>query len=202
MAVPRDPSSAAFPAVAALIVPGSDILLRGVGMNPTRAGLYQTLLEMDAKIEMGDVREERGEKVADLRVQYSELRGVTVPAERAPSMIDEYPILAVAAAAARGTTRLLGLHELRAKESDRLQVMADGLAACGVSVEVEGDDLIIHGRGEIPGNATIATHLDHRICMSFLVAGLVAQNPITIDDVNPVATSFPNFLGMMRGLGA
>lgn len=199
--VPRDPSSAAFPCVAACIVPGSDILLKDVGMNPTRAGLYVTLREMGAKIELQNERMENGEKIADLRVQYSELNAVDVPAERAPSMIDEYPILAIACAAANGTSRLRGLHELRAKESDRLQVMADGLAACGVKTEIDGDDLIIHGTGQIPGGAEIKTHLDHRICMSFLVASLTAQNPITIDDINPIQTSFPNFIPMMERMG-
>lgn len=199
--VPRDPSSAAFPCVAACIVPGSDILLKDVGMNPTRAGLYVTLREMGANIDSENVREENGEIVADLRVRYTKLNPIDVPAARAPSMIDEYPILAIACATANGTSRLRGLHELRAKESDRLQVMADGLLACGVKTEIEGDDLIIHGTGTIPGGATITTHLDHRICMSFLIASLVAQNPITIDDAAPIQTSFPNFIPMMERLG-
>ena len=200
--VPRDPSSAAFPCVAALIVPGSDIMLPGVGMNPTRTGLYETLREMGAKLEFQNERFENGEKIADLHVQYSELHGVDVPAERAPSMIDEYPILAIAAAYAHGTTRMRGLHELRTKESDRLQVMADGLAACDARVEMDGDDLIVHGTGKFPGGAEIITHLDHRICMSFYVAGLAADTPITIDDTAPIATSFPNFFAMMTALGA
>lgn len=200
--VPRDPSSAAFPCVAACIVSGSDILLQNIGMNPTRAGLYVTLREMGANIIFENERIENGEKIADLRVQYSELKAADVPAERAPSMIDEYPVLAIACATANGTSRLRGLHELRAKESDRLQVMADGLAACGVKTEIEGDDLIIYGNGAIPGGAIIQTHLDHRICMSFLIASLVAQNPITIDDAAPIQTSFPNFIPMMKQLGA
>jgi 3-phosphoshikimate 1-carboxyvinyltransferase len=198
--VPRDPSSAAFPVVAALIVPGSDILLKGVGMNPTRTGLYETLREMGASIASQNARQEIGEIIADLHVQYSELRSVDVPASRAPSMIDEYPILAVACAMARGTSRLRGLHELRAKESDRLQVMADGLSACGVVVEIDGDDLIIHGTGVIPGGAEIKTHLDHRICMSFYVAGLMSEQPIVLDDTTPIATSFPGFFGMIKAL--
>jgi 3-phosphoshikimate 1-carboxyvinyltransferase len=199
--VPRDPSSAAFPMVAALIVPDSDILLPGVGMNPTSIGLITTLLEMGAKIDCENVRDENGERVADIRVRYSELKGVDVPAARAPSMIDEYPILAIAAAYAHGTTRMRGLHELRAKESDRLQVMADGLAACGARVEIDGDDLIVHGTGELRGAAEIKTHLDHRICMSFWVAGLAAQQPITIDDAAPIQTSFPGFAAMLAELG-
>lgn len=200
--VPRDPSSAAFPCVAACIVPGSDILLKDVGMNPTRAGLYVTLREMGAKIELQNERIENGEKIADLRVQYAQLKPIDVPSGRAPSMIDEYPILAIACAMANGTSRLRGLHELRAKESDRLQVMADGLLACGVKTEIDGDDLIIHGSGKIQGGATITTHLDHRICMSFLIASLVAQQPIMIDDATPIQTSFPNFIPMMEQLGA
>lgn len=199
--VPRDPSSAAFPCVAALIVPGSDILLKDIGMNPTRAGLYVTLREMGANITFENERVEGGEKIADLRVQYSKLNPVDVLAERAPSMIDEYPILAIACAMANGTSRLRGLHELRAKESDRLQVMADGLAACGVGTEIDGDDLIIHGSGKIPGGTEIKTYLDHRICMSFLVASLAAQNPITIDDISPIQTSFPNFIPIMEKMG-
>lgn len=198
--VPRDPSSAAFPCVAALIVPGSDIVLPGVGMNPARTGLYTTLLEMGAKIERQEASGKAQDGIFDLRVQYSELRGVDVPAERAPSMIDEYPILAIAAAYARGTTRMRGLHELRVKESDRLQAMADGLAACGARVEIDGDDLIVHGLGELLGNAEIQTHLDHRIAMSFWVAAMASQNPIAIDDAAPIQTSFPGFEEMMAKL--
>jgi 3-phosphoshikimate 1-carboxyvinyltransferase len=200
--VPSDPSSTAFPMVAAVIVPGSDIFLPGVGMNPTRTGLFRCLTEMGAKLTYSNEREEGGEPVADIRVEYTELRGIDVPAARAPSMIDEYPILAVAAAYARGTTRMRGLHELRTKESDRLTIMAEGLAQCGAKTEIEGDDLIVHGTGKLAGNATIATHLDHRIAMSFLVAGLNSDTPITIDDDAPINTSFPTFVEMMAALGA
>jgi len=200
--VPSDPSSTAFPMVAAAIVPGSDIFLPGVGMNPTRTGLFTCLEEMGAKLIYYNEREEGGEPVADIRVTYNELRGIDVPASRAPSMIDEYPILAVAAAFAKGTTRMRGLHELRTKESDRLTIMAEGLAACGAHTEIDGDDLIVQGTGKLPGGATIATHLDHRIAMSFLVAGLAADAPIAIDDAAPINTSFPTFVGMMIGLGA
>lgn len=200
--VPSDPSSTAFPMVAAAIVPGSDIFLPGVGMNPTRTGLFTSLEEMGAKLTYSNAREEGGEPVADIRVEYAELRGADIPASRAPSMIDEYPILAVAAAFARGTTRMRGLHELRTKESDRLTIMAEGLAACGARTEIDGDDLIVHGNGKLPGGATIATHLDHRICMSFLVAGLASDHPITIDDAAPINTSFPTFIEMMAALRA
>jgi len=200
--VPSDPSSTAFPMVAAAIVPGSDIFLPGVGMNETRTGLFICLEEMGAKLTYSNEREEGGEPVADIRVQYTELRGIDVSAERAPSMIDEYPILAVAAAYAQGTTRMRGLHELRTKESDRLTIMAEGLAACGAHTEIDGDDLIVHGTGKLAGATTIPTHLDHRIAMSFLVAGLNSDAPITIDDASPINTSFPTFVEMMTALGA
>jgi 3-phosphoshikimate 1-carboxyvinyltransferase len=203
IAVPRDPSSAAFPLVAALIVPGSRVTIPGVMTNPTRTGLLTTLLEMGAKIAQANPREEGGEAVADLVVSASELRGVEVPAARAPSMIDEYPILAVAAAFARGTTVMRGLAELRAKESDRLAAVAAGLAANGVRHHVDGDDLVVEGgAGEAKGGATVATHLDHRIAMSFLVMGLASAKPVTVDDVGMIATSFPSFPALMRGLGA
>jgi 3-phosphoshikimate 1-carboxyvinyltransferase len=203
LAVPGDPSSAAFPAVAALIVPGSALLIEGVGMNPLRAGLFETLREMGAAIELRRPRLEGGEPVADIAVAASRLRGVDVPAARAPSMIDEYPVLAVAAAAAEGTTRLRGLAELRVKESDRLAAIAEGLARCGVEVAVEGDTLIVEGQGRPPaGGATIATRLDHRIALSFLVLGLGAAAPVAIDDAAPIDTSFPGFAALMRGLGA
>jgi len=200
--VPADPSSAAFPLVAALIVPGSEVTLRGVMMNPLRIGLITTLLEMGAEIERMDEREEGGETVADLRVRASRLKGVAVPPERAPSMIDEYPVLAVAAAFAEGTTRMAGLHELRVKESDRLEAVAAGLKANGVRFEVQGDDLVVHGDGAAPqGGGTVATHLDHRIAMAFLVMGLATREPVTVDDGAMIATSFPSFLPTMRDLG-
>ncbi|MEW5727464.1 MAG: 3-phosphoshikimate 1-carboxyvinyltransferase [Pseudomonadota bacterium] len=201
--VPADPSSAAFPAVAALLVPGSRVVLEGVGMNPLRTGLYQTLREMGAKIHFDNPREQGGEEVADLIVESSSLRGVEVPAVRAPSMIDEYPILAVAAAFAMGTTRMTGLAELRVKESDRLGAMARGLAACGVKVEETEDTLTVHGTGTPPkGGATIAVNLDHRIAMSFLVMGMASEEPVAVDDAESIDTSFPGFSELMNGLGA
>lgn len=199
--VPADPSSAAFPLVAALIVPGSDVTIEGVMTNPLRTGLVTTLLEMGARIEMLNVRIEGGEEVADLRVRASRLHGVDVPAARAPSMIDEYPILAVAAAFAQGETRMRGLHELRVKESDRLAAVAAGLAANGVAQRIEGDDLIVQG-GAVRGGGMVATHLDHRIAMSFLVMGLAAQNAVSVDDETMIATSFPTFRPLMERLGA
>ncbi|WP_395666403.1 3-phosphoshikimate 1-carboxyvinyltransferase [Methylocella sp.] len=203
LSVPGDPSSAAFPLVAALLVPGSDIVVDAMMTNPLRVGLLTTLLEMGADIEILDRREEGGEEVADLRVRASALRGVDVPASRAPSMIDEYPILAVAACCAEGTTRMRGLGELRVKESDRLEAVAAGLRACGIDPQIEGDDLIVEGRGgAIPGGGLVATHLDHRIAMSFLVAGLAAGAPVAIDDASMIATSFPGFRAEMERLGA
>jgi 3-phosphoshikimate 1-carboxyvinyltransferase len=201
VAVPADPSSAAFPLVAALIVPGSEVLLRGVMLNPTRTGLLTTLIEMGARIRFENRRSEGGEEVADLVAEASELTGVEVPPERAPSMIDEYPVLAVAAAFARGRTAMRGLAELRAKESDRLAAVAAGLAANGVRHAIEGDDLVVEG-GEVPGGGTVPTHLDHRIAMSFLVMGLASGRPVTVDDAATIATSFPDFVPLMRGLGA
>jgi 3-phosphoshikimate 1-carboxyvinyltransferase len=201
--VPGDPSSAAFPAVAALLVPGSEVLLRNVGMNPLRAGLYETLVEMGADITFSDAGEAGGEPVSDLVVRHSALKGITVPAERAPRMIDEYPVLAMAAACAEGTTHLEGLAELKVKESDRLAMIAAGLHACGVKIEVGEDSLTIHGTGRPPkGGATVATAFDHRIAMSFLVLGLVSDEPVAIDDATAIATSFPTFEGLMAGLGA
>jgi 3-phosphoshikimate 1-carboxyvinyltransferase len=204
VAVPRDPSSAAFPVCAALIVEGSDILVPGVSQNPTRAGLYATLVEMGADIEFQNPREEGGEPVADLRVRASSLKGVEVPPERAASMIDEFPILSVVAACATGTTVMRGVKELRVKESDRIDAMARGLEACGVRIEEDEDTLIVHGMGAggVPGGATCATHIDHRIAMSFLVLGLAAQQPVSVDDGSPIATSFPVFEPLMQGLGA
>jgi 3-phosphoshikimate 1-carboxyvinyltransferase len=201
--VPGDPSSAAFPLVAALIRPGSRLRLAGIGMNPHRIGLIETLREMGADIALENARDAAGEPVADLVVQASELRGVEVPAERAPSMIDEYPILAVAAACAGGRTVMRGLAELRVKESDRLAAVANGLAACGVKVAAGEDSLTVDGTGKPPaGGATISTGLDHRIAMAFLVLGMAAAAPIGVDDADPIDTSFPGFAGLMNGLGA
>ena len=201
--VPSDPSSAAFPLVAALLVPGSEIVIEGVMMNPLRTGLITTLVEMGANIERVNERDEGGETVADLRVGASRLTGVEVPPERVPSMVDEYPILAVAAAFSDGATRMRGLQELRVKESDRLAAVAAGLAAAGVRSEIDGDDLIVHGGGGAPrGGGTVATHLDHRIAMAFLVMGLATREPMTVDDGAMIATSFPSFVPSMRDLGA
>ena len=199
--VPADPSSAAFPMVAALIVPGSELVLENVMMNPLRTGLFTTLREMGAKIETIATRDD-GEEVADLRVVASKLKGVEVPPERAPAMIDEYPILAVAASFAEGTTRMRGLKELRVKESDRLEATAAMLRNNGVSVEIEGDDLIVHGKGMAQGGGEVATHMDHRIAMSALVMGLASNEPVRIDDGAFIATSFPGFVELMRSLGA
>lgn len=202
--VPGDPSSAAFPLVAALIVPGSDVTINNVLMNPTRTGLIQTLREMGGRIELVNRRGAGGEDVADVRVRHSDLRGVTVPAERAPSMIDEYPVLAVAASFAQGETKMAGLDELRVKESDRLAAVARGLEANGVDCTEGKDWLAVRGRpdGAGIGGGMVATHLDHRIAMSFLVMGLAAQKPVSVDDSTMIATSFPEFSGLMAGLGA
>jgi 3-phosphoshikimate 1-carboxyvinyltransferase len=204
IAVPGDPSSAGFPLVAALIVPGSDVTIENVLMNPTRTGLILTLQEMGASIELVNPRNAGGEDVADLRVRASELKGVTVPAERAPSMIDEYPVLAVAAAFAEGETRMQGLDELRVKESDRLAAVARGLEANGVDCTEGHDWLTVRGRpgGKGLGGGIVATHLDHRIAMSFLIMGLASETPVTVDDATMIATSFPEFMGLMTGLGA
>jgi 3-phosphoshikimate 1-carboxyvinyltransferase len=202
MTVPADPSSAAFPLVAALLVPGSEIILDGVMMNPLRTGLLTTLKEMGATIEVLAQRNEGGEDVADLRARAGALKGVDVPAERAPTMIDEYPILAVAAAFAEGTTRMRGLKELRVKESDRLEGTAAMLRGNGVEVAIEGDDLIVHGRGRAPGGGVVTTHMDHRIAMSALVMGLGSEQPVAVDDAAFIATSFPGFVELMRSLGA
>ncbi|MFQ5773719.1 MAG: 3-phosphoshikimate 1-carboxyvinyltransferase [Kiloniellaceae bacterium] len=201
--VPADPSSAAFVAVGALVLPGSEVRLPGVGVNPSRAGLFATLEEMGARLRFENRREEAGEPVADLVAAAGPLHAVEVPAERAPSMIDEYPILAVAAACARGSTVMPGLGELRVKESDRLAAIARGLAACGIGVEEDPDGLVVHGLGgRPPGGARIEAALDHRIAMSFLVLGLAAERPVTIDDGAPIDTSFPGFVELMAGLGA
>ncbi|WP_316183692.1 MULTISPECIES: 3-phosphoshikimate 1-carboxyvinyltransferase [unclassified Bradyrhizobium] len=200
--VPADPSSAAFPLVAALIVDGSDLVLSDVMTNPLRTGLFTTLREMGAAIEEDDVRGDAGEPMARLRVRASKLRGVVVPPERAPSMIDEYLVLAVAAAYAEGTTIMRGLHELRVKESDRLEATAAMLRVNGVKVEITGDDLIVEGRGHVPGGGIVATHMDHRIAMSALVMGLASDKPVRVDDTAFIATSFPDFIPLMCKAGA
>ncbi len=205
IAVPRDPSSAAFPVCAALITPGSDVLVPGIGLNPTRAGLFTTLREMGADLTYENERSEGGEPVADLRVRYSPaMKGIEVPSERAASMIDEYPVLSVVAANAMGETTMLGVKEMRVKESDRIDAMAQGLRACGVTVD-EGADwwrVTGLGAGNVPGGATCASRLDHRIAMSFLVLGMSTQNPVSVDDGAPIATSFPIFEALMADLGA
>jgi 3-phosphoshikimate 1-carboxyvinyltransferase len=201
VAVPADPSSAAFPMVAALIVPGSDVFLADVMTNPLRTGLMTTLREMGAAIAPEAASRDGGEAMAGFRVRSAPLRGVEVPAERAPSMIDEYPVLAVAAAFAEGTTVMRGLKELRVKESDRLAATAAMLRANGVEAEIAGDDLIVHGRGRAPGDGLVATHMDHRIAMAALVMGLASDRPVTIDDDAFIATSFPGFADMVRRLG-
>jgi 3-phosphoshikimate 1-carboxyvinyltransferase len=200
--VPADPSSAAFPIVAALIVEGSDVVLPDIMTNPLRTGLFATLREMGAVIEESEVRGDAGEPMARLRVRASRLRGVEVPPERAPSMIDEYLVLAVAAAFAEGTTIMRGLHELRVKESDRLEATAAMLRVNGVKVEISGDDLIVEGRGHVPGGGLVATHMDHRIAMSALAMGCASDQPVKVDDTAFIATSFPDFVPMLRGLGA
>jgi 3-phosphoshikimate 1-carboxyvinyltransferase len=200
--VPADPSSAAFPLVAALITPGSDVIVTGVMTNPLRTGLLTTLNEMGAAIEILEMHHEGGEDVADLRARGSSLRGVDVPPERAPTMIDEYPILAVAASFAEGTTRMRGLKELRVKESDRLAATTDMLRRNGVEVAIEGDDLIVRGTGRAPGGADVVTHMDHRIAMAALVMGLASEKPVGVDDAAFIATSFPGFVELMRCLGA
>jgi 3-phosphoshikimate 1-carboxyvinyltransferase len=200
--VPRDPSSAAFLIVAALIVPGSQVTLPAILLNPRRTGLLETLREMGAHIDIRNLRHSGGEEIGDLVVHHSTLYGVTVPASRAPSMIDEYPVLAVAAAFARGKTSMHGLEELRVKESDRLAAIVAGLNANGVVTEVVGDDLTVFGMDQVPGGGTVATHMDHRIAMAFLTMGMASQNPVTVDDVTMIATSFPEYQDLMQGLGA
>ena len=205
IAVPRDPSSAAFPVCAALIVPGSDVLVPNIGLNPTRAGLFETLREMGADLVYENPRVEGGEPVADLRARFSpEMRGIEVPPARAASMIDEYPILSVVAANAEGTTVMRGVAELRVKECDRIDAMAAGLRACGVTVRDGADWWEVDGRGPggVAGGTTAAVHLDHRIAMSFLCAGLAARAPVAVDDAGPIATSFPVFRDLMEALGA
>ena len=200
--VPGDPSSAAFLICAALLVPGSDVTVQGMLVNPTRTGLYTTLREMGADLTFLNEREEGGEPIADIRARYSKFKVVNVPAERAPSMIDEYPVLACVAGFAEGTTRMDGLAELKVKESDRLAATADGLHANGVAAEVEGDTLIVHGTGHVTGGGVVKTHLDHRIAMAFLTMGLASEKPVTVDDTTMIATSFPEFRGLMESLGA
>jgi 3-phosphoshikimate 1-carboxyvinyltransferase len=201
--VPGDPSSAAFPIVAALVVPGSRVTVTNVMMNPLRTGLLTTLVEMGAKLKFENRRNVGGEEVADVTAEYSELRGVEVPGVRAPSMIDEYPVLAIAAAFADGRTVMNGLAELRVKESDRLAAILAGLRACGVDAHDEGDTLIVTGNGAPPrGGGSVTTHGDHRIAMSFLVMGLAAEQPVTVDEPDMIGTSFPGFADLMRSVGA
>jgi 3-phosphoshikimate 1-carboxyvinyltransferase len=202
--VPRDPSSAAFVIVAGLIVPGSEITLPGILLNRRRTGLIDTLLEMGADITVSHPRESGGEKIGDLLVRGSALKGVEVPPERAPAMIDEYPILAVTAAFAEGPTVMRGLEELRIKESDRLSAMIAGLRAGGIAVQEFEDGIIVEGRGSdgVPGGGHVATHMDHRIAMSFLTMGLASREPMSVDDASVIATSFPEFEHLMRHLGA
>ncbi|MEC7765213.1 MAG: 3-phosphoshikimate 1-carboxyvinyltransferase [Pseudomonadota bacterium] len=205
IAVPRDPSSAAFPVCAALIVPGSDVLVPNIGLNPTRAGLFTTLIEMGADLTYENEREEGGEPVADLRARFSpDMKGIRVPEERAASMIDEYPVLSVVAAFATGKTEMVGVHELRVKESDRIDAMARGLEANGVTIEEGEDFMTVHGMGPdgVPGGGTAAARLDHRIAMSFMVMGMAARAAVSVDDGQPIATSFPIFEPLMSGLGA
>jgi 3-phosphoshikimate 1-carboxyvinyltransferase len=200
--VPADPSSAAFPVAAALLVPGSRLSLPGIGLNPLRCGLYATLAEMGADIVVENRRVEGGEPVGDLVVQHSALRAVDVPPERAPSMIDEYPILAVLAACGEGTTRMRGLKELRVKESDRLSATAALLTVNGVRVELDGDDMIVHGTGRPPvGGGLVETHMDHRIAMPALVFGMVTEQPVAVDDATFIDTSFPGFIALMNQVG-
>ena len=206
ISVPGDPSSAAFPLVAALITPGAEVTVRGVLLNPLRVGLFETLREMGADLSIANLREAGGEPVGDVTARFSELKGVEVPASRAPSMIDEYPILAVAAAFARGRTVMRGLGELRIKESDRIALMAGGLEACGVTVEEEPEGMIISGTGganhPVRGGALVQTHGDHRVAMAHLVMGLAAEAPISVDEPEMIATSFPGFCELMSQLGA
>ncbi|HET7156078.1 MAG TPA: 3-phosphoshikimate 1-carboxyvinyltransferase, partial [Hyphomicrobiaceae bacterium] len=202
VSVPGDPSSAAFLAAAALIVPGSEVTITGVLVNPTRTGFYTTLREMGADVAFLNERNEGGEPVADVRVRHSRLKGVDVPAARAPAMIDEYPVLACLAAYADGETRMNGLGELKVKESDRLAATAAGLLANGIAAKVDGDTLVVGGGKGVRGGGVVATHLDHRIAMAFLTLGLGADRPVTVDDAAMIATSFPEFRPLMEGLGA
>jgi len=200
--VPSDPSSAAFAIVAALIVPGSKVTVKNVCINHSRIGLYNILKKMGANIKLTKKRSEAGEPIADIEASYSKLKGINVPAKIAPSMIDEYPILSIAASVAKGTTVMKGLGELRVKESDRLSAIAEGLEESGVEVETTEDSLTVRGSGKIKGGSTIRTHMDHRIAMSFLILGMISEKPITVDDVSMINTSFPGFVGLMNSLGA
>jgi 3-phosphoshikimate 1-carboxyvinyltransferase len=200
--VPGDPSSAAFLAAAALICPGSDLLIENVLVNPTRTGFYETVREMGAKLSFENRREQGGEPVSDIRVQYGPLQGVRVPPERAPSMIDEYPVLAALSAFADGETIMEGLAELKVKESNRLAATEAGLIACGVNAHAEGDTLFVRGAPHVPGGGTVRTNMDHRIAMSFLTLGLGSDTPVMVDDIAMIETSFPNFVPLMEGLGA
>ncbi len=201
--VPGDPSSAAFPLVAALLVPNAEVTVRNVCLNPLRTGLFEQLKAMGANLTISNRQEVGGEAIGDITARNSNLSGIDVPAHVAPSMIDEYPILAIAAANAKGRTCMRGLAELRVKESDRLAAIIDGLTACGVNAYAEGDDLIVEGTGQPPrGGGTVTTHFDHRIAMSFYICGLTAQQPVTVDDTRAISTSFPNFMALMQELGA
>jgi 3-phosphoshikimate 1-carboxyvinyltransferase len=202
IAVPGDPSSASFPIIAALIVEGSDVTVENVLLNQTRTGLIETLVEMGADIVIDNRRQVGGEEVGDIRVRAKRLKGVTVPASRAPSMIDEYPVLAIAAAFADGDTLMEGIGEMRVKESDRIAAIAAGLAANGIAAEEGPESLLVHGAASVPGGGTVSARLDHRIAMSFLVLGLASEKPVTVDDAATIATSFPGFRELMTGLGA
>jgi 3-phosphoshikimate 1-carboxyvinyltransferase len=200
--VPSDPSSAAFTMVAALLVPGSDVTIENVLLNATRIGLIDTLIEMGGDIAIVNKRNVGGEEVGDIRVKASRLKGIAVPGSRAPAMIDEYPVLAVAASFAEGTTVMDGVGELRVKESDRVATVLAGLRANGVMAEDAPETLTVHGGAKVAGGGAVATHLDHRIAMSFLVMGLASEKPVTVDDARPIATSYPEFRTLMTGLGA
>jgi 3-phosphoshikimate 1-carboxyvinyltransferase len=200
--VPGDPSSAAFAVVAALLVPGSSVTVTGVGLNPLRAGLFATLQQMGADLTLGNERVAGGEPVGDLTARHGPLHGIDVPPDRAPAMIDEYPILAVLAAFAQGRTRMRGLAELRVKESDRLTATAAMLQAAGAQVAIEGDDLIVTGASSVPGGCTVATHMDHRLAMSALVMGQATADPVAVDDAAFIETSFPGFAALLRSVGA
>jgi len=202
ISVPGDPSSAAFPIVAAIITEGSNVTVEGVLLNPTRIGLFDTLREMGAKLTVENETTIGGEPVGNVRAEFSKLRGVTVPASRAPSMIDEYPILAIAAAMAEGDTVMEGIGELRVKESDRIAATVAGLKANGVDAEEGENSMVVHGRSAVQGGGTVETHFDHRIAMSFLTLGNVTEQPVTIDDANSISTSFPEFRELMTSLGA
>jgi 3-phosphoshikimate 1-carboxyvinyltransferase len=201
VAVPGDPSSAAFPLAAGLVVPGSEVTVEGVMLNPQRTGLFQTWLDMGADLTITNRRQAGGEDVGDITARYSKLKGIVVPEARAASMIDDYPILSATAAFAEGQTVMRGIGEMRVKESDRIALMAAGLQACGVTVEEEPEGFTVTG-GPVKGGATVTTHGDHRIAMSHLILGLAAAEPVTVDEPGMIATSFPGFVELMRGVGA